>query len=272
MDKPEPVTEQYDVSFLTYSQKNINRTLYIPPKRCTVQGKVLWDLPALTLMSGQKLAITGNNGTGKTSYLNYVNSIIPSHYRKGYFQQQNSDSQDDDRTLYQMVRDVSSLSQHELRTMMAVLNFKTHNIETRVSQLSSGERAKCHLLCLLIQDLDVLLVDEATNFLDIKALEALEHILKKFPGILLFVSHDTTFVSSLATSELSLDHQVLSSSRIDSCEHDARNKKSGRKDELTILEFRISSLLSQLSVNPNTELEEEYQKLLAERNKLSKLR
>ena len=69
MDKPEPVTEQYDVSFLTYSQKNINRTLYIPPKRCTVQGKVLWDLPALTLMSGQKLAITGNNGTGKTSIL-----------------------------------------------------------------------------------------------------------------------------------------------------------------------------------------------------------
>lgn len=115
-------------------------------------------------MSGQKLAITGNNGTGKTSYLNYVNSIIPSHYRKGYSQQQNSDSQDDDRTLYQMVRDVSSLSQHELRTMMAVLNFKTYNIETRVSQLSSGERAKCQLLCLLIQDLDVLLVDEATNF------------------------------------------------------------------------------------------------------------
>ena len=272
MDKPEPVTEQYDVSFLTYSQKNINRTLYIPPKKCTVQGKVLWDLPGLTLMSGQKLAITGNNGTGKTSYLNYVNSIIPSHYRKGYFQQQNSDSQDDDRTLYQMVRDVSSLSQHELRTMMAVLNFKTYNIETRVNQLSSGERAKCHLLCLLIQDLDVLLVDEATNFLDIKALEALEHILKKFPGILLFVSHDKTFVSALATSELSLDHQVLSSSRIDSCEHETRNKRSGRKDELTILEFRISSLLSQLSVNPNAELEEEYQKLLAERNKLSKLR
>ena len=110
------------------------------------------------------------------------------------------------------------------------------------------------------------------NFLDIKALEALERILKKFPGILLFVSHDKTFVSALATSELSLDHQVLSSSRSDSCEHDARNKKSGRKDELTILEFRISSLLSQLSVNPNTELEEEYQKLLVERNKLSKLR
>ena len=134
------------------------------------------------------------------------------------------------------------------------------------------ERAKCHLLCLLIQDLDVLLVDEATNFLDIKALEASERILKKFPGILLFVSHDTTFVSSLATSELSLDRQRLSSSQTDSCEHETRNKRSGRKDELTILEFRISSLLSQLSVNPNAELEEEYQKLLAERNKLSKLR
>ena len=171
-----------------------------------------------------------------------------------------------------MVRDVSSLSQHELRTMMAVLNFKTYNIETRVSQLSSGERAKCQLLCLLIQDLDVLLVDEATNFLDIKALEALEHILKKFPGILLFVSHDKTFVSALATSELRVDYQILSSSRTDSCEQNTRNKRSGRKDELTILEFRISSLLSQLSVNPNAELEEEYQKLLAERNKLSKLR
>ena len=69
MDKPEPVTEQYDVSFLTYSQKNINRTLYIPPKKCTVQGKVLWDLPGLTLMSGQNLLLQGIMELGRLAIL-----------------------------------------------------------------------------------------------------------------------------------------------------------------------------------------------------------
>ena len=69
LDKPEPVTEQYDVSFLTYSQKNINRTLYIPPKRCTVQGKILWDLPALTLMSGKNLLLQGIMGLGRLAIL-----------------------------------------------------------------------------------------------------------------------------------------------------------------------------------------------------------
>ncbi|WP_434556730.1 ATP-binding cassette domain-containing protein [Staphylococcus delphini] len=97
------------------------------------------------------------------------------------------------------------LSEHHIRTLLALLDFKRDKACRLVGDLSQGERVKVSLLSLLVSESDILILDEMSNFLDIKAIEAVEKVLAAYSGILIFVSHDQYFVEHLATTILDMD-------------------------------------------------------------------
>ena len=97
------------------------------------------------------------------------------------------------------------LNESQVRTLLALLGFKQKKVFSLVGQLSQGERVKISLLSLLVTESDILILDEITNFLDLKTIEAVETVLATYEGILVFVSHDQYFVNQLATTLLDID-------------------------------------------------------------------
>lgn len=201
---PERVTEDYDVSFLSRVSQRPKRQLLIPAHQAVVEGRTLWKIPSQTLRSGDKLGIYGPNGSGKTTYLTYLLSQVPSAYKVGYFKQNQFYFKDEEVTVYDavMAEAGQEFEESQIRTLLALLDFRREKVFRKIKQLSRGERVKVSLLTLLVNDLDVLVLDEITNFLDLKTLEAVEKVLVNFPGILVFVSHDRTFLKQVARAFL----------------------------------------------------------------------
>ncbi|MCL1950389.1 MAG: ABC-F type ribosomal protection protein [Turicibacter sp.] len=165
-------------------------------------GKMLLDNVDFNVPLGAKIAITGANGTGKTSFLKMLleghpNLEISPKVKMGYFAQ-DSFKFGNDQVLMDFMEQDSDYSIPEIRQILAGMGFKNQDVKKHLSQLSGGEIIKLHLAKLLAGKYNVLLMDEPSNFLDLPSLEALETLLKNYPGTLLFVSHDSYFRERLA--------------------------------------------------------------------------
>lgn len=198
---PELIEEMYDISFLSQVHRLPKRQIIIPSYEMNIGNKNLWNLPNITLKSGDKLGITGKNGSGKTTYLNYLLSTLPYTYKVAYFKQNGFHFSNPKLTVYDAIVEATNgyLSGNQIRTLLALLDFKGEKVFRLVEQLSRGERVKVALLSLLVAESDILILDEITNFLDLKTIEAVETVLAQYSGILIFVSHDQYFVNHLAT-------------------------------------------------------------------------
>lgn len=207
LKQPNRVEDKYDISFLSQHYRLPKRKMIIPSHKAKIGQKCLWHIPTVNLNSGDKLGIIGRNGAGKTSYLNYIVSVLPSTYKICYFRQNHFQFSDPKMTVYETIVEATNgnLSEHHIRTLLALLDFKRDKVFRLVGQLSQGERVKVSLLSLLVSESDILILDEMTNFLDLKAIEAIEKVLVSYSGILIFVSHDQYFVQHLATSILDID-------------------------------------------------------------------
>ena len=89
--KPKPLKEKYDIKFLEIFKESHKKSFCIDEKKCEIDGKFLWSSPRLTFSSGDKVLIKGKNGSGKTTFLNYVKESIPSYLQVAYFEQNNFD-------------------------------------------------------------------------------------------------------------------------------------------------------------------------------------
>jgi ATP-binding cassette subfamily F protein 3 len=164
------------------------------------------------LCAGDRLAILGHNGCGKTALLRTLLGEIPAlrgesrlapSVRVGYFDQ-------DNRYLPHSgtaVEAVLSAGRDEtlVRTVMGRMGVRRETVDKPVEKLSSGERAKVLLAKLILGDHNLLVLDEPTNHLDIDTQDVLLSALKDFPGGILFVSHDRHFIDALATEALILE-------------------------------------------------------------------
>ena len=126
-----------------------------------------------------------------------------------YFEQNNFDIFKEEKTLFEFVKESTTLDDIELRNILALLNFRGDDINKKTSVLSKGEKVKLYLVSLLFRKTDVLLLDEITNFLDVVAIEAVEKILKKYPGILIMVSHDMEFIDNVATKVIDITNKEV---------------------------------------------------------------
>lgn len=170
----------------------------------------------LRMERGEKIAIVGTNGIGKTTFLKSVLGLINplagkaelgDYLYKGYFEQEIKPS---DNTCIQEIWDTfPSLTQYEVRSALAKCGLTTEHIESKVRVLSGGEQAKVRLCKLINVETNILLLDEPTNHLDVDAKEELKRALKAYKGGILLVCHEPDFYHGIVDKVWNLEEYSL---------------------------------------------------------------
>ena len=164
-------------------------------------------MPAFTVSAGERVAIVGPNGSGKTSLLKaLLGELRPLSGRvkmgprvtMRYYDQHLADL-DPAKTVLTELQDAFGLPEETLRTFLGRLLFSGDDAFKTIRSLSGGEKSRVALAKLMLDDAGLLLLDEPTNHLDIPAQEMLEEALQDFEGTILFVSHDRYFIDAIAT-------------------------------------------------------------------------
>lgn len=178
----------------------------------------LLDNVNITLKRGERVALLGLNGTGKSTLIKRIAALKPEdagkivfgkNVRMGYYDQENINLDGSKRVIDQLWFDNTKMSQTEVRNLLARVTLGADDVYKLVSDLSGGERAKLGLAMIMAKDNNLLLLDEPTNHLDLPSREALEEALKRYTGTLLFVSHDRYFVNSLASKIAVLENSAV---------------------------------------------------------------
>lgn len=189
----------------TYEVQPYERVLEIKSLDLERGGKKLIENCSLVVKRGDKLALVGENGTGKSSLLKEIISGNPAvtagrFVRFAYYDQETANLNGENTVLAELWERHVGYTQTEARSALARCGLFAEDMDKPVKALSGGERAKLALCILECEHGNVLLMDEPTNHLDLPAREALESALKNFGGTLVFVSHDRYFISALAES------------------------------------------------------------------------
>ena len=161
----------------------------------------------LSMERGNKIALVGANGIGKTTLLKSILGLIPSlkgscelgeNLQIGYFEQE---VKGDNKTtcIDEIWAEFPSYTQYEVRSALAKCGLTTKHIESQVRVLSGGEQAKVRLCKLVNKETNILLLDEPTNHLDVDAKDELKRALKEYKGSILMVCHEPDFYDGLAT-------------------------------------------------------------------------
>lgn len=174
----------------------------------------------LKLGGGEKYAVLGDNGQGKSTFLKTIASALqpvrgsfrwsPSK-RLGFYAQHLSETLRDNETVFETLRRLadSSTNRQEILDMAGGFLFSGDDVDKKVAILSGGEKSRVCLAALMLQKNDILLLDEPTNHLDFETVELLALALREYTGTLFFVSHDRTFADTVATSILEVADRAI---------------------------------------------------------------
>lgn len=161
----------------------------------------------LSMERGQKIALVGANGIGKTTLLKSIIGEIPpisgkttlgDYLYPGYFEQEKKYT-DNVTCIDEIWKEFPSYTQYEVRSALAKCGLTTKHIESMVKVLSGGEQAKVRLCKLINNETNVLLLDEPTNHLDVDAKEELKRALKAYKGSILLICHEPEFYQDVVT-------------------------------------------------------------------------
>lgn len=170
----------------------------------------------LRMERGEKIAVTGTNGIGKTTFLKSVLGLIPAvsgkavlvdYLYKGYFEQEIKPG--NNTCIEEIWETFPSYTQYEVRSALAKCGLTTEHIESKVRVLSGGEQAKVRLCKLINVETNILLLDEPTNHLDIDAKDELKRALKEYKGAVLIVCHEPDFYEDLVDKVWNLEEYSL---------------------------------------------------------------
>ena len=203
------------------SKPEFNFLMARTPSRFLVEAKDLiigYDTPltkpvSFTLERGEKVAITGTNGLGKTTLLNTIlgkvkplggDVALGDYLYPGYFEQESGrDSQTT--ALDTFWEEFPSMENREVRLCLAKCGLTNEHITSQMRVLSGGENAKVRLAIVMNREHNWLILDEPTNHLDVDAKDELKRALKEYPGSILLVSHDPTFYEDFVTRTMSVE-------------------------------------------------------------------
>ena len=182
-------------------------------------GNPLFSDIGFEIKRGERVALIGNNGTGKTTMLKIITNSIPAdagsvrlgtNVHIGYYDQEQQ-LLSEQKTLFEEVQDAyPNLNNTQVRSVLAAFLFTGEEAVTkRVSELSGGERGRLSLAKLMLSEANFLILDEPTNHLDMVSKEILEQALNSYTGTVFFVSHDRYFINQTATRILDLTGQTI---------------------------------------------------------------
>lgn len=170
------------------------------------ESKNIFENANLQIHYGEKIALIGKNGTGKSTLLKiimnedceYTGEIkIGQSVNIGYIPQE-INFEDDNQTILNFFEQFDNRNETEIRTSLAKYMFRGNDVFKKVSSLSGGEKVRLILAKLLKQNINFLILDEPTNHIDIETRELLEEAIKEYSGTVLLVSHDRYFINNLA--------------------------------------------------------------------------
>ena len=212
------------------TENNNNMQIVLSPR--IESGKNVLDVTDLTkaydhrlftdinfsLRRGDHVAIIGDNGTGKTTILKIINNIVTADSGEiklgtnvciGYYDQEHHVLHDDKTIFEEISDDFPTLTNTEIRNMLAAFLFTGDDVFKPIHNLSGGEKGRVSLAKLMLSEANLLILDEPTNHLDITSKEILENALNNYTGTLLYVSHDRYFINRTADRILELNSEGL---------------------------------------------------------------
>lgn len=279
LEKVEKVREAAPLKMTLSNQARLQQKiiLRIEDLEGAVPGKQLWKKASLNIKGGDKVGIIGPNGAGKTTFVKKIMqgdagiTLNPS-VKIGYFKQDLS-TLNSEKSILENVKETSKQDETLIRTVLARLHFYRDDVFKPVHVLSGGEQVKVVFAKLFVSDINMLILDEPTNYLDIEAVEALEGLLQAYEGTVLFVSHDRQFIENIATKVIEINQQQLTffEGNIQQFQEEPAQKESQEdptEQQLMIIETKITEILSKLSLEPSNELDQEFQKLLQQKRML----
>ncbi len=217
MDKPITHTRQMNIR-LEPRVTSGNDVLAVTDLEKSYGSLTLFRQVSFDVKRGERIAIIGNNGTGKTTILKLINHLLEpdkgeirlgAKVHVGYYDQEHQVLHME-KTLFEEISDTyPTLTNTEIRNVLAAFLFTNDDVFKRIGDLSGGERGRVSLAKLMLSESNFLILDEPTNHLDIESKEILEDALNQYEGTVLYVSHDRYFINRTATRILELTNQTL---------------------------------------------------------------
>jgi ATP-binding cassette subfamily F protein 3 len=176
--------------------------------------KLLFENASFEIKRGEKVALLGPNGIGKTTLLKMIMGIINTeagsirlgtNVNVGYYDQEQENLNQDKLVIDEIWDEYPELNHTDLRTRLATFLFQGEDVFKEINKLSGGERSRISLLKLMLSKSNFLLMDEPTNHLDIVSKQVLEEALSGYNGTVLFISHDRYFINKVAGKIVELD-------------------------------------------------------------------
>jgi len=210
-----PVEDATSVAFL-FDSARIGGRSFLRAKHLDAgyaAGEPVVSDVSFELLRGERLAILGENGTGKTTLLKTLAGRLPALHGTtqtghdvtiGYYDQELKDLDPRKRAIDAVWDQNPDATEEAMRSYLARFAFRGDEVFAPISGLSGGEKGRLTLAVVMMQRHNLLLLDEPTNHLDLDSREALEESLEDFPGSIVFVSHDRAFIDRLATRVLDL--------------------------------------------------------------------
>lgn len=190
-----------------------NDVLTVEHLRKAFGTHTLFDDLSFEIKRGERVALIGNNGTGKTTILKIINEllladggtiVLGSNVHIGYYDQEHQLLHMEKTIFEEIADDYPQLNHTKIRNVLAAFLFTNDDVFKRIADLSGGERGRVSLAKLMLSDANFLILDESTNHLDITSKEILESALNQYTGTVFFVSHDRYFINQTATRILDL--------------------------------------------------------------------
>lgn len=216
VDKPAEINDKMNIE-LNPSVISGNDVLSVSHLSKAFDDNTLFTDISFDIKRGERVALIGNNGTGKTTILKIINDILPadsgeiklgSKVTIGYYDQEHH-VLDPDKTLFDELQDAyPDLNNTQIRNTLAAFLFTNDDVFKYIRDLSGGERGRVSLAKLMLSNANFLILDEPTNHLDMFSKEILENALNSYTGTVLYVSHDRYFINTTATRIIELVGQT----------------------------------------------------------------
>ena len=217
IDKPIEVQSQMRLS-LEPRVVSGNDVLTVEDLAKSFPQQKLFSNISFQIKRGERVALIGNNGTGKTTMLKILNGLLDADagsfslgakVQIGYYDQEHHVLHAE-KTIFEEISDsYPTLTETQIRNMLAAFLFTGDDVFKVISSLSGGERGRVSLAKLMLSEANFLILDEPTNHLDIASKEILEEALNSYTGTVLYVSHDRYFINQTATRILDLTNQSV---------------------------------------------------------------